>query len=75
MFDLSAKYTAGVECSFTLFLLNVPLPVCSNVMLINGVKMHQPQQGISASPHSLNEEKTKQLFGGFFPPIFLRECV
>lgn len=38
--------------------------------------MHQPQQGISASPHSLNGEKTKHLFGwGFFSLYFFkRRC-
>lgn len=71
MLDLSAKYIAGAEeCSFTLFLLNVPLAACSNVLLINGVKMHQPQQEISASPHSLNGEKIKYLFGGIFSPLY-----
>lgn len=49
----------------------------SVVMLVNGVKMHRPQEGISASPRSLNGEKTKHLFGGFFSPLYFfnRRCL
>lgn len=38
--------------------------------------MHQPQQRIAASPHSLNGENTKHLFGGYFFPLyfFKRRC-
>lgn len=35
--------------------------------------MQQPQQGISASPHSLNGEQTKSVWGVYFPLWFFKK--